>query len=77
MILINEVKYNTEINNFGCYKMAGVNKIDVRLTIYPDSNATKINDTHSANQLILNELLLQEFGFGIDEIKNQLPEHFI
>lgn len=77
MISINEINYNVEVVETGSYRMGGQNKIDIRLTIYPSNVNIKFNDFPTAKQIILNELLFDEFGFGIDEIKNQLPEHFI
>lgn len=80
MIVISEINHNAGVNHpriGGGYSFAGENKIDVRLTIYSSDINIKINEIKTAKQLLLNELLFDEFGFGINEIKKHYPEHFI
>lgn len=84
MIVINEINHHNETNHLGVpggraagYHVAGQKKIDVRLTIYPDHTDIKVNNIHTANQLILNELLISEFNLTIHDLKNHYPEHFV
>jgi len=80
MISINSVEFNHtahKVNtiNYGGFGVHCGVQHNISLTVYSDGNIKFKAST--PEQLILNELLLKEFGFGLDEIKKYFPEHFI
>lgn len=80
MILINSVEFNrtahnVNIYNYGCGNVSGEMQHNISLTVYSDGSSEFKAST--PEQLILNELLMKEYGFGLNEIKKYFPEHFI
>lgn len=76
MIVINKIEYNINGSSYTSgYSIPGDVQHNISLSIYSDRR-DKFKPC-TTEQLILNELLLKEYGFGLDEIKKYFPEHFI